>query len=197
MVAHSETYEHIGEVECSVYDLGTYEQNIREMRRVYLEPKDADYIFERIVHSSPELLWSFIIDPKRRLQWQNIKEVKNTRNSSGRTGVDAEFHCDHGAYSRVTRLLDWRPFHYMTNITVQSFSKLPLKGPACQGIYEFIPIDSERTKISFRLRSLRRDWFTMQIIRLLMKRVMDKEYNADFNRLDKILEEMYGKHQYA
>jgi hypothetical protein len=190
IVPHIETYEHLGDVPCGVYDLRTYEQNIRETKRVYLEPKDADYIYERIVSTSPELLWSFVIEPQRRVQWQAIKEVKNTPNDHGRTGVDAEFHCDHGAFSRVTRLLDWRPFHYMTNITVQSFRNMPWKGPPCQGIYEFIPVDAGRTKLSFRLRSLRRDWFTMQLVRLLMKRVMNKEYEADFNRLDKILAEM-------
>jgi hypothetical protein len=139
------------------------------------------------------LLWSFVIDPDRRLQWQAIKEVKNIRNDAGRMGVDAEFHCDHGAFTRITRMLDWRPFHYMTNITVQSFHKMPWKGPPCQGMYEFIPIDAVQTNLSFRLRSLRRDWFTMLVVRMLMKRVMDKEYEADFNRLDKILTEMQSK----
>jgi hypothetical protein len=37
----------------------------------------------------------------------------------------------------------------------------------------------------------------MQVVRLLMKRVIDKEYDADFNRLDKILKEMQGKHEDA
>jgi hypothetical protein len=190
LTPHSETYDHIGEVACEVYNLRDYEQRLRETRRVYLEPHDADYIFERIVKTSPELLWSFVIDPQRRLQWQTIKEVKNIRNDSGRMGVDAEFHCDHGAFTRVTHMLDWRPFHYMTNTTVQTFHQLPVKGPPCQGIYEFIPIDAEHTKLSFRLRCLRRDWFTMQLVRLFMKRTMDKEYEADFNRLDKVLAEM-------
>lgn len=190
LITHIETYEHIGDVPCAVYDLRTYEQNMRETQRVYLEPKDADYIYERILRTSPDLLWSFVIEPGRRKQWQAIKEVKNTPNSAGRTGVDAEFHCDHGAFTRVTRLLDWRPFHYMTNISVQSFHAMPWKGPPCQGIFEFIPVDAGRTKLSFRLRSLRRDFFTLQLVRLFMKRVMDKEYDANFDRLDKILEEI-------
>ncbi len=79
---------------------------MREARRVYLEPHEADYVYERIVHTSPELLWSFVIDPQRRMQWQAIKEVKNTRNSAGRMGVDAEFHCDNGSFNRITRMLD-------------------------------------------------------------------------------------------
>ena len=190
IIPHTETYEHIGEVPCGVYDLRAADEKLRAARRVYLEPRESDYIYERIVHTSAEQLWSFVIDPQRRLQWQAIKEVKNTRNSAGRMGIDAEFHCDHGSFNRVTRMMDWRPFHYMTNTSIQTFHKLPLKGPPVLSMYEFIPVDAERTKISFRARSLRRDWFTMQLVRLFMKRMLDKENEGDFNRLDKLLAEM-------
>lgn len=188
--AHTETYEHIGEVKCGVYDLHAFEQKLRETKRVYLEEKDADYIFERVVKASPELLWSYIIEPEKRVQWQGIKKVTNTNNSSGRIGVDAEFHCDHGSFSRFTRLLDWRPFHYMTNISVQSFNKLPFKASPVQGIYEYIPVDAEHTKVSMRLRNLNRSWFNMLIVHLFMKRMLDKENKIEFNKLDKLLIEL-------
>ncbi len=192
LTPHTETYDHIGDVPCAVYNLRDYEQQMRETRRVYMEPQDADYTFERIVHASPELLWSFIIDPQRRLQWQAIKEVKNTRNSSNRMGVDAEFHCDHGSFTRITRMLDWRPFHYMTNVSVQTFRKIPWKGPQFQGMYEFKPVDAAHTKLIFRTRSMRRDRFTMVLMRLFLKRTLDKEYNTDFNKLDTVLAAMQG-----
>ena len=190
ITAHAEIYEHIGEVQCGLYDLHAYEESMREMKRVYLAPEDADYIYERILNASPELLWSFIIDPERRKQYQTIKELKPVRNTSGRLGVGAEFHCDHGAFTRVTQMLDWRPFHYMTNTTVQSFHKLPLKSPKSMVTFEFIPVDSGHTKISFRIRSLRRDWFTVQFLRRIGKRLFDKENEEDYNRLDKVLEKM-------
>ena len=190
---HTEVYEHIGEVAGSVYNLRAAHQKMLKTHRVYVEPHEADYTFERIVHTSPEQLWSFVIDPQKRLQWQAIKGVKNTRNSEGRMGVDSEFHCDHGAFNRVTRMLDWRPFNYMTNTSIQTFHKINWKGPAFLCMYEFIPLDNERTKLSFRSRSLRRDWFTMQLFRLFIKRMLDKENEADFNRLDKLLTETTGK----
>jgi len=187
---HSETYEHLGEVQCGVYDLRSYEQKMRGSKRIYLEPKDADYIYEHTLKASPELLWSFVIEPQKRVQWQAIKKVTNTHSSSGRIGINTEFHCDHGSFSRVTRLLDWRPFHYMTNVTVQSFHKLPFKGSPCQCIYEFIPVDAGHTKVSMRLRSLRRGWFTMLIFRSFIKRMLDKENTVEFNKLDKVLLEL-------
>ncbi len=193
ITAHAETYEHIGEVECGLYDLHAYENRMRDTKRVYLEPGDADYIYERILPASPELLWSFIIDPERRMQYQIIKELKPVRNSSGRLGVDAEFHCDHGAFTRVTRMLDWRPFHYMTNTTVQSYNKLPLKAPKSMVTFEFIPVDAGHTKLSFRVRCLRRDWFTVQFMRRIAKHIFNKENNNDYNRLDKVLAEMQNE----
>ena len=186
----TQTYEHIGEVECGVYDLHAYENSMRNMKRVYVEPKDADYIYERIIAASPELLWSFVIDPERRMQYQTIKELKPVRNSSGRMGVNSTFHCDHGAFTRVTKMLDWRPFHYMTNVTTQSFHMLPMKAPKCMSTFEFIPVDATHTKLSFRIRSLSRDWLTVQFLRRIGKHVFNKENNGDYNRLDKVLAKM-------
>ena len=195
ILPHKETYEHIGEVRCGVYNLREFEQKMRETKRVYLDPKDADYIYEHTLKASPELLWSYVIEPQKRVQWQAIKKVTNTRNSTGRMGIDTEFHCDHGSFSRVTRLLDWRPFHYMTNVSVQSFRRFPFKAPPCQGTYEFIPVDADHTKISMRIRSLRRGWFTMLLVRLFMKRSLDKENVSEFNKLDKVLSELTGNNK--
>jgi hypothetical protein len=181
---HTETYEHLGEVQCSVHDLRAVAQMMREARRIYIEPDEADFVYERIMHATPELLWSFNIDPQRRMQWQNITGVKNTRNVFGRSGVGGETHCSHGSFDRISRILDWRPFHYYT---LESYHKPAWKGPPALVIFEFIPVDAERTRISFRLRSLRRDWLTLQIFRLFVKSFLHKEFTTEYDRLEKEL----------
>jgi hypothetical protein len=195
IIPHSETYEHIGEVSCGVYDLHAVAQRMRETRRVYIKPEEADYIYERILRASPDLLWSFIVDPQRRLEWQKIKTVKNIRNNSGRMGTDAEFHCDHGAFNRNTRMLDWRPFHYMTNTTVQIYHKLPLKTPPAFVTFELIPIDSQRTKVSQRIRCSRRGWLTMRLFNLFIKPSFDKEYNFEYDKLERVLADLTEKNK--
>ena len=80
----------------------------------------------------------------------------------------------------------------MTNVSVQSFRWLPFKAPPAQGIFEFIPVDGEHTKVSMRTRSLSRGWFAMLIVRLFMRRMLDKENNAESNKLNEILKEMEG-----
>jgi len=116
-----------------LYDLRKYEQKLRETTRVYLEPQDADYIFERIVAASPELFWSCVIDPQRRSQWQAIKEVKNTRNSSGRMGVDAEFHCDHGSFYPCNTYARLAPFSLHDKHHCSNFSQTPNQRATLQG----------------------------------------------------------------
>jgi hypothetical protein len=190
IVPHSETYEYIGDVSCGVYDLHIAEQKMSETQRVYVKPEEADYIYERVLCATPALVWSFIVDPKRRVEWQKIKTVENIRNRSGRIGIDAEFHCDHGAFNRDTRMLDWRPFHYMTNSTVQYYHIIPIKPPPATTTFELIPIDGQRTQISMRVRMSRRDWLTMQIFRTFIKPAFNKEYDFEFSKLENILAQM-------
>jgi len=184
---HKENYEHLGDVECKIYNLQEYEHRMRQTHRVYLERHESDYIFDRTVKTTPEILWSYIVEPQKRIRWQALT-VENKLNDEGRLGVDAEFHCDHGEFTRNTKLVDWRPFHYMTSIALQSFRKIPWKGPPCQTIYEFVRADDNHTRFSLRVKCLKRDWFNMLIVRLVMKRMLDKENNADFKRLEKELE---------
>jgi hypothetical protein len=40
------------------------------------------------------------------------------------------------------------------------------------------------------VRSLRRDWFTVEFLRRIGKRLFDKENEKDYNRLDKVLAKM-------
>ncbi len=187
IVPHKEIYDHFGEVQCDLIDLRAVEQMMREARRDYVKPDEADIIYERIVRATPEVLWSFNIDPERRLQWQSIESVKITRNALGRTGAGAETHCAHGSYNRISRILDWRPFHYFT---IQCDHKPAWRGPSARITFEFTPIDTERTRISFRLQSLRRHWLIVRLTRALGRRSVQKELDAEYDRLDKILAEM-------
>jgi len=57
------------------------------------------------------------------------------------------------------------------------------------------PVDADHTKISMRVRSLRRSWFAMLLVRLFMKRSLDKENVSEFNKLDKILLELTGNNK--
>ena len=56
--------------------------------------------------------------------------------------------------------------------------------------FEFITVDATHTKLCFRVRSLRRDWFTVQFLRWIGKRLFDKENEGDYDRLEKVLAKM-------
>ena len=61
--------------------------------------------------------------------------------------------------------------------------------------FEFITVDATHTKLCFRVRSLRRDWFTVQFLRRIAKHIFDKENNGDYNRLDKVLAKMQDENK--
>src|SRR5262249_5087575 len=90
-IEHCETYEHIGEVRGRVHDLRAVYESTKDSRKVYIEPGEADVILEHEFEASPELLWSYFLDPHRRLTWQGYTyRVAVTRNAAGRLGEGAE-----------------------------------------------------------------------------------------------------------
>ena len=63
--------------------------------------------------ATPQELWSWFTDPRRRLEWQEgltgIDEFVD-----GRRGVGTVNHCAHGASVTVQQVLDWQPFTSFT-----------------------------------------------------------------------------------
>lgn len=105
-------------------------------------------------------------------------------------GVGAAFHCDHSMFTGVTKMPGWRAFHYMTNVTIQSFNKFLMKAPESMATFEFIPVDAGHTKLCFRVRCLRRDWFTIQFMRHIVKHLFINENIGDYNRPDSVFASM-------
>ena len=109
MRPHEETYD-VGVVRGSIYDVAETERQHRETRVVRVEESEGDVTFERVVDMPAELLWAYNVDPTR-VQWQgDLAGIRNTANKEGRFAAGAEIHCDHGSYSRVNKVVDWRPF---------------------------------------------------------------------------------------
>jgi uncharacterized protein YndB with AHSA1/START domain len=174
---HTETYEHIGTVNGALHDLRAALSAMKEARRVVIAPEEADVIHEGVLDSPPELLWQYFLDPELRMLWQgNTKSVVNSKNTAGRLSVDGETHCVHGGFQRISRILDARPFHYFT---VLSRHKPAWMAPEGTVTFEFDPIDSERTRVSIRMRISRRDPLTVFMTRKIGPRMLNLEMNFD------------------
>src|SRR5439155_745953 len=104
---HRETYEHIGDVNCSLHDLRGAHEAMKEAMRVEVTREDADVIHEGTLDASPELLWQYFMDPALRMLWQgNTKSVEIRKNSAGRLSMGGETHCVHGGFQRISRIQD-------------------------------------------------------------------------------------------
>ena len=91
---------------------------MREARRVYIGPQDADAEISFGEHPyPPAVAWQYFVDPDKRLRWQPLQtQVKNEPNEKGRLGPGASSRCAHGRFGGdvLRDYLDWRPYSYFT-----------------------------------------------------------------------------------
>ena len=111
----SETYE-IGEVKIFVTNLNERYQTLRDLRRVIVDPSEADLIYEFDYPAPPPIVWDWLNDPHKRLKWEYAdRHMFPIFKPKGRTNVGAVNHCLHGNnVAMVETVLDWRPFDYFT-----------------------------------------------------------------------------------
>jgi hypothetical protein len=154
---HRETYDSFGETCGGVHDLNAVLQQMREGRREYVGPADADLDLSYQMPFPAAVLWQYFVDTDKRLRWQLVQTaVENQPNDRGRMGIGAASHCAHGAAGDALReYLDWRPFSYVTN----RFTPLPgaVLMPRSIETSEFIPLEDGGTEIHWRIKLEDRD----------------------------------------
>jgi hypothetical protein len=111
----NETYD-IGEVKIFVTNLKERYQTLRDDRRVIVDKLEADLIYEFDYPAPPPIVWDWLNDPQKRLQWEFAdRRMFPIFMPKGRTAVGAVNHCMHGEHlAMVETVLDWRPFDYFT-----------------------------------------------------------------------------------
>lgn len=148
MHPHRETYEHIGEVTAFVHDLEARWKHELEDRRVIVAPENAEMESEMLLPAPPPLVWEYLTDPAKRMQYQNGTDRVDQMNASGRRGIGTTNHCVHGHGTVVEEILDWHPFDYFT---VRSM--IPGLGPA-KYTFELEPADGG-TRFRLRIERIR------------------------------------------
>ncbi len=111
----NETYD-IGEVKIFVTNLKERYQTQRDLRRVVVDPSEADLVYEFDYPAPPPVVWDWLNDPQKRLQWEYAeRHMFPIFLPKGRTAAGAVNHCMHGKnLSMIETVLDWRPFDYFT-----------------------------------------------------------------------------------
>ncbi len=148
MVAHSETYDHVGEIRLWVHDLERRWQEEESQKRVLVSSADAAFEMSVEIPAPPQIVWEFMTTPGRRMEWQaagGITDVQQALIPGGRRGVGTINHCMHGPNAIVEEILDWRPFDYFTDR-----STMPGGSPTFVSTFELEPTASG-TILHFRL----------------------------------------------
>jgi hypothetical protein len=120
LIPHTETYEHLGEVQTHVYNLRTAWENYLEEIRYVVNLSTAWIKIELDVPFPPSLIWDYITTPELEASVLGLMSVTREDDLGGRTRPGANFHCAHSSGDFYSKIVDWKPFRYYT--THQSFT---------------------------------------------------------------------------
>lgn len=126
MTPHAERYDHLGEVELFVQDMGLVWEARRESAGVDIPPDQVLVRVEREIPLPPHLLWDALSKPAYRAPLLGAVSQTIGHRSNGRIAPGTEIHCDHGNRITRQRILTWRPFEMML-----SEDTTPVPGATC------------------------------------------------------------------
>jgi hypothetical protein len=112
---HTQIEEYdLGQVQTYSSDLHPRYRELTEVRHVVVTPEQAHQVYVVECAAPPPVVWEWLNDPRRRLEWEKL-HIQPALRPSGRTAAGATNHCMHGkTLSMVETVLDWRPFEYYT-----------------------------------------------------------------------------------
>ena len=121
LTPHSETYDRIGDVPGWVHDLERRWQEDESRGRVFVTPAESILTVSAQSRVPPQIAWEFLTKPGQRMLWQPwVTEVTVKGATGGRRGPGTANHCMHGKDAVVEEILDWRPYDYVTDLTILS-----------------------------------------------------------------------------
>lgn len=136
MAQHTESYEHLGEVQLYIQNLQRVWERERERRRVLVEPAEAWFTVESDIPAPPPLVWDYFTKPQYRLVLFGADAMPVDNRIQGRTAPGTVYVCAHGDARIRHAVLDWRPFEYYT-----FEADMPL-GTKSLVTTRFVPIDA-------------------------------------------------------
>jgi len=121
LVPHSEVYPHIGEVRMQVLDLRKVWEREQDKHRFVVTQDEAWLSFEWESPYPPSVVWEYLTTPRLEQKWAGYDMVERTDSLGGRFQTETTYHCAHGEIHFFNKILDWKPFEYVSleqNISV-------------------------------------------------------------------------------
>jgi uncharacterized protein YndB with AHSA1/START domain len=114
LVDHTESYEHIGEVQTYVQDMHDVWQAKRDQQRILVEPSGSTWTIEGDLPLPPAQAWEYVTKPEFRAVLTGSDNQQVSGRNQGRLGEGTEYICAHGDSVVVQTILDWQPFESYT-----------------------------------------------------------------------------------
>ena len=181
-----ETYEHLEPVQTFSLNLQTGYQAMLEARRVFIAPEQADLVIVQNLPAPATVVWDWINNPQKRVQWDELDQVVPVSRPGGRTTAGARNHCLHGKDVAVEDVLDWRPFDYFTVRIVK-------RGIAVRRTCAFQPLPDGGARLStnFVVDTPLPHWLTRPIANEFLQMIGMPRTRAHMARL--VIEEAQGR----
>jgi uncharacterized protein YndB with AHSA1/START domain len=142
---HVETFEDVGEVRTFLLDLEDRWRRELEARAVYIAPDAGLTVAEFDLPAPPPTVWHYLTSPRLRVRWQPGAIRVDEHAPGGARGVGTINHCVHGDHTIEEEILDWKPFHYLTDRSTGPFG-------AVLFTTELVPAGEGATHLSIRMR---------------------------------------------
>jgi hypothetical protein len=143
LAAHDEPYDDVGTITGYVMDLeARWEEHQRE-QRVFVTPGESYHTTAVEIPAPPAVVWDWLNSPDKMRQWAADDMVGVAR--AQRRGIGTTNHCVHGNQKLTKRVLDWKPFDYVT----ESNASGPVEFLAT---FQLTALEGDRTRLEFRVR---------------------------------------------
>jgi hypothetical protein len=143
--AHDEHYADVGTIPGLVMDLEARWEEHQAEARVMVGPDDAFYTTSLEMPATPAVVWDWLNSPAKMKLWGADDMVGVVR--AQRRGVGTTNHCVHGNQKVTKKVVDWKPFDYVTEANVS--------GPVeFLGTFQLTALEGERTRLDFRIKPI-------------------------------------------
>ena len=136
MAAYTEEFEHFGNIDMVVHDLGAaWEAYQAAGERIYIAKEDALWSGEIEVTGDAPVIWDYLVLPEHKKIWMDMLSVSVEGGPDGRHGIGTDYHCVHAEADVRFKIIDWRPFDYFSALEVDPLGS----GLSYRETWEIVP----------------------------------------------------------
>ncbi len=115
LASHSESYEHLGQVQVWIQDMHPVWIASREANRIAIPPEKIAMQIETEIALPPELVWDYLARPEYRVTLIGSDRQEIRERKEGRVAEGSVYQCYHGKQVIRQTVVQWRPFEQMTS----------------------------------------------------------------------------------